>query len=188
MKLSVYAYGHPVLRKKAEVISNEYPELSKFIEDMWETMYHTRGIGLAAPQVGKAIRVFVVDTVQLEDDEDENNSFTGIKKVFINPVKIAESGEPWSYEEGCLSIPEVRGKVTRPAQIRIQYYDENFNLHDEVYDDMNARVIQHEYDHLEGILFTDLISPLKKQLIKKRLDKINKGDISMKYKMVFASK
>jgi peptide deformylase len=188
MKLPVYAYGHPVLRKKCEEISKDTPDLNQFIADMWETMYHTRGIGLAAPQVGKSYRIFVVDTVQLHDDEEKKPKFTGIKKVLINPVKIQEAGEPWAYEEGCLSIPEIRGKVSRPAQLRIQYYDENFKLHDEVFDDMNARVIQHEYDHIEGILFTDHLSLLKKQMVKGKLERIKKGEINTKYKMVFASR
>jgi len=188
MKLPVYAYGHPVLRKKCEEVDKDYPDLQQFIADMWETMYHTHGIGLAAPQVGKAIRVFVIDTEQMEDEEDEKDTFVGLKRVFVNPVKVKEAGEPWAYEEGCLSIPEIRGKVSRPGQLRIQYYDENFNFHDDVFDDMNARVIQHEYDHIEGILFTDHLSPLKKQLLKKRLEKIKKGEISPKYKMVFAPK
>jgi peptide deformylase len=186
MKLPVYAYGHPVLRKKCEEVDKDYPDLQQFIADMWETMYHTHGIGLAAPQVGKAIRIFVIDTEQMKDEEDEKDTFVGIKRVFVNPVKVKEAGEPWAYEEGCLSIPEIRGKVSRPGQLRIQYYDENFNFHDDVFDDMNARVIQHEYDHIEGILFTDHLSPLKKQLLKKRLEKIRKGEISPKYKMVFA--
>lgn len=188
MKLPVYAYGHPVLRKKCEEVDKDYPDLQQFIADMWETMYHTHGIGLAAPQVGKAIRIFVIDTEQMKDEEDEKDTFVGIKRVFVNPVKVKEAGEPWAYEEGCLSIPEIRGKVSRPGQLRIQYYDENFNFHDDVFDDMNARVIQHEYDHIEGILFTDHLSPLKKQLLKKRLEKIRKGEISPKYKMVFAPK
>lgn len=188
MKLSVYAYGHPVLRKKCEDVTKDNPEVQQFILDMWETMYHTNGIGLAAPQVGKALRIFVADTEQLNDEEDEKDNFIGIKKVFVNPVMVKEAGEPWSYEEGCLSIPEVRGKVSRPPQIRIQYYDENFNLYDDVFDGMNARVIQHEYDHIEGILFTDHLSALKKQLVKKKLEKIRKGEISPKYKMVFGPK
>ena len=188
MKLPVYAYGHPVLRKKCEEVNKETPDLTQFIADMWETMYFTRGIGLAAPQVGKSYRIFVVDTEQLHDDEENKPKFTGIKKVIINPVIIQEAGEPWAYEEGCLSIPEIRGKVSRPAQLRIQYYDENFNLHDDVFDDMNARVIQHEYDHIEGILFTDHLSFLKKQTVKSKLERIKRGEINTKYKMVFAPK
>jgi peptide deformylase len=188
MKLPIYAYGHPVLRKKCEAVEQNLPELNAFIEDMWETMYHTRGIGLAAPQVGKALRIFVADTEQLNDDEDDKENFIGIKKVFINPVKVKEAGEPWNYEEGCLSIPEIRGKVSRPPQIRLTYFDENFVQHDDVFDGMNARVIQHEYDHIEGFLFTDHLSALKKQLIKTKLEKIRKGEIKPKYKMVFGPK
>ncbi len=188
MKLPIYAYGHPVLRKKCEMVEPESPDLKQFIEDMWETMYHTKGIGLAAPQVGKAIRIFIADTEQLNDDEDDEDNFIGIKKVFINPLILKEAGDPWSYEEGCLSIPDLRGKVSRQPQVRLTYFDENFVKHDDVFDGMNARVIQHEYDHIEGILFTDHLSPLKKQLMKNKMEKIRKGEISPKYKMVFGPK
>jgi peptide deformylase len=188
MKLPIYAYGHPVLRKKCEIVEPESPDLKQFIEDMWETMYHTKGIGLAAPQVGKAIRIFFADTEQLNDDEDDEDNFIGIKKVFINPLILKEAGEPWAYEEGCLSIPDLRGKVSRQPQVRLTYFDENFVKHDDVFDGMNARVIQHEYDHIEGILFTDHLSPLKKQLMKNKMEKIRKGEISPKYKMVFGPK
>jgi peptide deformylase len=188
MKLPIYAYGHPVLRKKCEIVEPESPDLKQFIEDMWETMYHTKGIGLAAPQVGKAIRIFIADTEQLNDDEDDEDNFIGIKKVFINPLILKEAGEPWAYEEGCLSIPDLRGKVSRQPQVRLTYFDENFVKHDDVFDGMNARVIQHEYDHIEGILFTDHLSPLKKQLMKNKMEKIRKGEISPKYKMVFGPK
>jgi peptide deformylase len=188
MKLPIYAYGHPVLRKKCEEIEVNATDIKDFIADMWETMYHTRGIGLAAPQVGKAVRIFVADTEQLNDDEDEKDTFIGIKKVFINPLIVKEAGNPWAYEEGCLSIPELRGKVSRQPQIRITYLDENFVAHDDVFDGMNARVIQHEYDHIDGILFIDHLSSLKKQLIKSKLEKIRKGEINTKYKMVFGPK
>jgi len=184
MKLSVYAFGHQILRKKTEPVNEWNNELYKLIEDMWETMYHTRGIGLAAPQIGRSTRLFVVDTTQAEDEDQP--SFKGIKKVFINPQIIEEKGEEWLYEEGCLSIPEIRGKVSRKPQLKIRYQDKDQNFLEEIYDDLNARVIQHEYDHLEGILFTDHLSHLKKQLIKGKLEKIRKGDISTKYKMVFA--
>jgi peptide deformylase len=169
-------------------VEPESPDLKQFIEDMWETMYHTKGIGLAAPQVGKAIRIFIADTEQLNDDEDDEDNFIGIKKVFINPLILKEAGEPWTYEEGCLSIPDLRGKVSRQPQVRLTYFDENFVKHDDVFDGMNARVIQHEYDHIEGILFTDHLSPLKKQLMKNKMEKIRKGEISPKYKMVFGPK
>lgn len=191
MKLPVYAYGHPVLRKKCAEIDKDYPELKELMDNMWETMYHAKGMGIAAPQIGKNIRLFVVDTAQLDDDEDEEYDDNepvyenGIKSVFINPVIVAESGKKWAYEEGCLSIPDIRGKVDRLPQIRIQYYDENFELHDQVLDGLNARVVQHEYDHIEGILFTDHLSALKKRLIKKRLLKIQSGAIDPKYKMIF---
>lgn len=193
MKLPIYAYGHAVLRKKCEEINKDYPELSTLLENMWETMYHAKGMGLAAPQIGKNIRLFVVDTAQLESDEDDEDFDdgepeyeNGIKSVFINPVIVAEAGKKWAYEEGCLSIPEIRGKVDRQPQIRVQYLDENFELHDDVFDGLNARVIQHEYDHIQGVLFTDHLSALKKRLIKKKLDKIQTGAIETKYKMVFS--
>ena len=183
MILPVYAYGHPILRKETKDIDKDYPELKKLIEDMWETMYHAHGMGLAAPQIGRNIRLFLVDTEQI--DEEDRNGMQAIKKVFINPEIIEESGKEWSYEEGCLSIPHLRGNVKRPSQVCIEYYDENFELKEEVYDGLTARVIQHEYDHVEGILFTDLLQPLKKRLIKKKLEKIKKGKVDASYRMVF---
>jgi peptide deformylase len=187
MILPIYAYGHPILRKVGQDITPDYPQLSAVISNMWETMYHTRGMGLAAPQIGLAIRLFIIDTVQL-DAEDRENAPTAefLKQVFINPEIIEEAGKEWAYEEGCLSIPEVRGKVNRPAQVRIQYLDENFQKHDKIYDGMTARVIQHEYDHIEGILFTDHLGMLKKQLVSRRLNQISRGEYRGKYKMVFA--
>jgi len=183
MILPVYAYGHPILRKETEDIDANYPKLKELIADMWETMYHASGMGLAAPQIGRNIRLFLVDTEQI--DEEDRDGMQAIKKVFINPEIIEEAGKEWPYEEGCLSIPHIRGSVKRPAQVRIEYYDENFQLHEEVYDGLTARVIQHEYDHIEGVLFTDLLQPLKKRLIKKRLDKIRKGKVDAPYHMVF---
>ncbi|WCL82254.1 peptide deformylase [Saprospira sp. CCB-QB6] len=183
MKLAIYAYGHPVLRKECEEIENNSKGLEELIENMWETMYHAGGMGIAAPQVGQSLRLFLVDTLQLDE---EKNGEKGLKEVFINPIIIEEAGKPWTYEEGCLSIPDIHGKVKRKAQVRIEYYDQNFELKEKVFDGLNARVIQHEYDHIEGVLFTDYLTPLKKRMLKKRLDKIQTGDIPRRYKMVFA--
>ena len=183
MILPIYAYGQPVLKKVAQEIGADYPELRQLIADMKETMYHAEGVGLAAPQIGKSIRLFVVDVAPRMEEGKEDE---GIKRVFINPKKIDESGEVWAYEEGCLSIPDIRGDVDRPARIRLRYLDENFEEHEEVFDGMNARVIQHEYDHLEGILFTELLKPLKRRLIKRRLEKIKKGKVDCTYRLRFA--
>lgn len=184
MILPIYAYGHPVLRQVAQDISPEQPLLETFIANLWETMYHSKGVGLASPQVGESIRVFVVDTMQLE--KRQKNPVPGIKKVFINAHIVEESGEPWSYEEGCLSIPDIHGDVERPSVIRLRYLDEHFQPHEETFQGINARVIQHEYDHLEGVLFVDHLLPLKKRLIKNRLEKIRTGQIVPDYKMRFA--
>jgi peptide deformylase len=186
MKLAVYAYGHPILRKETEEIEADYPGLEKLIDDMFETMYHTSGMGLAAPQIGKAIRLFMIDTEQLDKDDREETATEYLKEVFINPIILDESGKKWEYEEGCLSIPDVRGNVGRYPKIRIEYYDRNFELKEKIFDGITARVIQHEYDHLEGVLFTDLLKPLKKRFVKKRLEKIRKGQIDPRYKMKFA--
>ena len=183
MILPIYAYGQPVLKKVGEEISPDYPDLQELIENMWETMYHAQGVGLAAPQIGKSIRLFVVDTVQMMEEGKESE---GIKKVFINAQKIEESGKRWVYEEGCLSIPDIRGDVERPPQLRIRYQDEQFEEHEEVFSGLNARVIQHEYDHIDGILFTELLKPIKKRRIKRKLDNIKKGEASAGYKMKFA--
>lgn len=185
MKLPVYAYGHPVLRKETEEIEADYPGLEKLIDNMFETMYYTSGMGLAAPQIGKPIRLFLVDTQQLDKDDREETSSEYIKEVFINPIILDESGKNWEYEEGCLSIPDVRGKVIRKPKIRIEYYDRNFELKEKIFDGITARVVQHEYDHLEGVLFTDLLKPLKKRFVKKKLEKIKKGQIDSRYKMIF---
>ena len=182
MILPIYAYGMPVLKKPTSSIQKDYPQLNELIDNMWETMYNSRGIGLAAPQIGLGIRLFIVDTVQLEN---EDTSFAGIKKVFINPQKIGETGEEWAYEEGCLSIPKVTGDVTRNERIRLKYMDEDFNEVVQDFDDMNARVIQHEYDHLEGVLFLDRLKPLKRRLLTRRLDQIKKGKVDVEYRMRF---
>ena len=183
MLLPIYAYGHPVLRKKAEEITADYPELSQFIASMWETMYHAEGVGLAAPQVGRAIRLFVIDTVQLEE---KGKDVVGFKKVFINAQKVEEKGKIWANEEGCLSIPDIRGDVDRLDTLTLRYMDENFVEHTETFNGINARVIQHEYDHTEGILFLEYLKPVKKAMIRGRLENIRKGKVKVDYKMKFA--
>lgn len=182
MILPIYAYGQPVLKKEAEDIQPDYPGLQELLENMWETMYFAEGVGLAAPQVGRSIRIFMVDTAQVEREDREE---VGIKKVFINAHKVEEGGNPWPYEEGCLSIPDVRGEVERPAQIRLRYVDENFEEHEEVFTGFNARVIQHEYDHIDGVLFTEHLKPIKRRLVRRKLDSIKKGKIKVDYKMKF---
>ena len=184
MILPIVAFGDPVLKEVAEDIEKDYPKLKELIQNMYETMYNASGIGLAAPQVGLPIRLFLVDTTEIKDEEFDGDS-AGIKKVFINATILKEFGKSWSYEEGCLSIPGIRENVTRQDTVEIEYLDENFEYHHETYKGLNARVIQHEYDHIEGILFTDLIKPLKKRLIKKKLNSISKGEIRVPYKMKF---
>ncbi len=182
MILPIYAYGQPVLKKKATDISSDYPELKQLLDNMWETMYNANGVGLAAPQIGKSIRIFLVDSVQMEEEEKD---FKGIKKAFINPVMIKEYGDEFSYEEGCLSIPDVRSEVIRQSDITIRYMDEEFNEKEESFSGINARVIQHEYDHIEGKLFTEKLPPLRKRLIKRRLESIKKGKVRVDYRMRF---
>jgi len=182
MILPIYAYGHPVLKKEAADIDKDYPELETLIANMWETMYNAEGVGLAAPQIGLPIRIFLVDTVQTMEEGKEEE---GLKKVFINAHKIEEAGEPWDYEEGCLSIPHIRGDVERPAQVKMKYMDENFEEHEEVFTGIHARVIQHEYDHIDGILFTEHLKPLRRRMVKRKLEKIKKGDVEAHYKMKF---
>lgn len=184
MILPIVAFGDPVLRKEADEIDQNYPNLDKLIVNMIETMHKAPGVGLAAPQVGLPIRLFVVDTESLYEDE-KGQEDQGIKKVFINPIILDEWGEKWDFEEGCLSIPGVREKVNRHSKLKIEYYDEDFNLHEEEYDGMNARVIQHEYDHIEGVLFTDYLGGLKKRRLQRKLRSISKGEIDIDYKMRF---
>ena len=189
MVLPITAYGDPVLRKKAKEISEDYPNLKELIENMWETMYGAYGVGLAAPQVGLPIRIFMIDTSPFAEDEDlseeERKELESLKKVFINAKILEETGDEWAFNEGCLSIPEVREDVFRKPEIKIEYFDEDFNKHTEVYKGLAARVIQHEYDHIEGILFTDKLSSLKKRLIKGKLTNISKGKIKVDYRMKF---
>lgn len=189
MVLPIIAYGDPVLRKVATDINQEYPNLDKLIENMWETMYNASGVGLAAPQIGLPIRLFVIDTTPFSDDEDlakeEQEALNGFKKVFINATIEEESGEEWTFNEGCLSIPDVREDVSRQGTIVISYLDENFKEQKETFDGLRARVVQHEYDHIEGVLFTDKLSSLKKRLIKNKLGNISKGKINSEYRMRF---
>jgi peptide deformylase len=180
MILPIVAYGDSVLKKKAEEIPVGTP-LSELIADMYETMYNAHGIGLAAPQIGKSIRLFITDGTVLED-EPELKDF---KKVFINPIIVEETGDLWTMEEGCLSIPNIRENVSRKENVHIRYYDENWNLHEKTYTGMAARIIQHEYDHIEGILFVDYLPPLKKRMLKNKLLNISKGAISVEYRMRF---
>ncbi|WP_236980442.1 peptide deformylase [Membranihabitans maritimus] len=182
MILPIYAYGQPVLKKVAKHIDSDFPDLPRLIDDMWETMYNASGVGLAAPQIGKSIRMFIVDTIQLREEEDKEN---GIKGVFINPEKLEEYGEDFSYEEGCLSIPDIRADVTRQSKLKLKYFNENFEERIEEFEGVNARVIQHEYDHIEGILFIEKINPLKRNILRRKLDKIRKGKINSEYKMSF---
>ncbi|MCU0421506.1 MAG: peptide deformylase [Bacteroidia bacterium] len=176
----IVAYGDPVLRKKAQHITREYDGLNDLIESMFETMYASNGVGLAAPQIGKSINLFIIDTTSFEDEK-----YPGLKKIFINAEIIEEQGERWDFEEGCLSIPHIRENVKRHPQIRIKYVDADFNPQEEVYDGIAARVIQHEYDHIKGVLFIDHISELKKRLIKNKLTNIAKGGVKVDYKMRF---
>ncbi len=183
MKLPILAYGDPILKRKAVEIDEDYPDLSKLIADMFETMYAANGVGLAAPQIGLSIRLFVVDASPYEDEDEPD--LKGFKKVFINPIMMEESGEKWAFNEGCLSIPDVREDVKRHEIIRINYLDENWEEHEETFKGLAARVIQHEYDHIEGKLFTDYMTPLRKAMIKGKLDTIAKGLVDVDYKMKF---
>lgn len=191
MVLPIYAYGSPVLREECEEIE-EGTDISDFIADMFETMYASQGVGLAAPQVGKALRLFVVDASPFAEDEPENEEeaknfeiLKDFKKVFINPIIEEEEGKPWSFSEGCLSIPNIREDVTRKSVIKISYFDENWNYHEDTFGGVVARVIQHEYDHIEGTLFIDHLNPLKKRLLKRKLEDIAKGKVSVNYRMKF---
>ena len=188
MILPIRAFGDNVLRKKAHDIEKDYPELQTLIDNMFETMYGANGIGLAAPQIGLDIRLFVVDVSPLSEDEDYEDiadELKDFKKVFINARILEESGEEWKFNEGCLSIPEVREDVKRKSTIKIEYYDRNFVKHTDTFSDIRARVIQHEYDHIEGILFTDHLSALKKKIVKGKLQKIANGEVAVSYKMRF---
>ena len=182
MILPIYAYGQPVLKKVAKPITPDYKDLQGLIANMWETMDHANGVGLAAPQIGKSIRLFLIDSGPMHDDGQEH---LGKRGVFINAEILEEAGDDCSYSEGCLSIPDITGEVERAEEITIRYFDENFVEHTETFDGMNARVIQHEYDHIEGILFTEYLKPLKRRMINRKLDKIKKGETDAAYRMKF---
>lgn len=193
MILPIVAYGHPTLRKVCEPIDAQYPDLKVLIDNMWATMYHTNGVGIAAPQVNHPVRIFVVDTEQIVEGFDEQDKIDypneqPIKQVFINAQIVALEGEPWKYNEGCLSIPKVREDVSRAARVTLEYVNENFEPQVETFDGITARVILHEYDHIDGKLFIDHLSPLKRKLIKKKLDDITKGKVNIGYRMLFPKK
>lgn len=195
MILPIVAYGHPVLRKTARDIEPHFPELDKLIEDMWETMYASNGVGLAAPQVNRDIRLFVMDSAQIfanmdEEERQEENypDAPGIKQVFINAHIVEEHGEDWPYNEGCLSIPKIRENILRAEEVTLDYMDEHFKKHRKTFNGVTGRIILHEYDHIDGKLFIDHISPLKRKLLKRKLDDISKGNVSVDYKMSFPKK
>jgi len=189
MIVPITAYGDPVLRKVSKEIDATYPKLEQLIDNMWETMYNASGVGLAAPQIGLAIRLFVIDTTPFAEGDDfskaEKEQLDGFKKVFINPVIEEERGAEWTFNEGCLSIPDVREDVSRKSAIKISFLDEDFNKQTAVFDGILARVIQHEYDHIEGVLFTDKLSSLKKRILKGKLSNISSGKIEVEYRMRF---
>ena len=184
MILPIIAFGSPILRTKCSEVTQDFPDLDILIENMRETMYEAHGVGLAAPQINKAIRLFLIDTTPFVDDEDETEDVI-VKQVFINARILEETGEGWSFNEGCLSIPDIREDISRKPSITIEYFDDNFEKHTDTYDGLTARVIQHEYDHIDGILFTDRISALRKRMIKGKLMDISKGKVDVAYKMRF---
>jgi peptide deformylase len=195
MILPIYAYGHPVLRAECEEFDKDYPGLDQLISDMYETMYNASGVGLAAPQVGKNLRLFIVDATQYAEDYKDSKDpeerkeyeiLKDFKKVFYNPIIVEESGDEWGFEEGCLSIPEIRAEVTRQEFVVVEYYNENWELVEERYEGFAARVIQHEYDHIEGVLFTDKVNPVRRRLLQRKLNNIKNGNIKLNYKMKFA--
>lgn len=187
MVLPVYVYGMSVLRRVAREIPEDFEGLDQLIEDLFETMHASDGVGLAAPQVGKSLRIFVVDTTPMADNVEEPE-LKDFKRVFINPIIINEFDEPWSFEEGCLSLPHIREEVVRPSRVRIEYYDEHWNLLEEEYGGVRARVIQHEYDHLDGKLFVDRINPIRRKLLTPRLNAISKGKVESEYKIIYPNK
>ena len=191
MVLPIVAYGDAVLKKKAQDITADYPNLVQVIQNMFDTMTNAKGVGLAAPQIGLSIRLFIVDaTPYAEDQEDEKKKkeLEGFRKIFINAKIVNENGDQWKFNEGCLSIPTIREDVERKPKVRIKYLDENFEEHIEEYDGIRARIIQHEYDHIEGVLFVDKINPLRKRLLKRKLTDISKGDVEVSYRMKFPLK
>lgn len=190
MTLPIVAYGSPVLRKVCDEISSDYPALDNLIADMWETMYNSNGVGLAAPQINVPIRLFVMDSEQIfenqeEDEKEDYPDAPGFKGVFINAHIAALNGKEWAYNEGCLSIPKIREDIQRNEEVTLEFEDENFNTHTKTFNGITARVILHEYDHIEGKLFIDYLKPLKRKLIKRKLDDISKGKIKVDYRMIF---
>ncbi|HEX2608825.1 MAG TPA: peptide deformylase [Flavisolibacter sp.] len=195
MILPIVAYGHPVLRKVASDIDSNYPDLPKLLEDMWETMYASNGVGLAAPQINRDIRVFVIDSAQIftnmdEEERKEENypDAPGVKQVFINAHIVEEQGDDWPYNEGCLSIPKIREDIRRAEAVTLEYQDENFKTHRKTFNGITGRIILHEYDHIDGKLFIDHLSPLKRKLLKRKLDDISKGNVKVDYRMLFPKK
>ena len=193
MILPIIAFGNPVLKRIADEVPENFEGLSSLLTDMFETMYAAKGVGLAAPQIGESIRLFIVDGSPFANEEGEEIDpkaigIEGFKKVFINPIIEEESGDLWPFQEGCLSIPKIRENVSRKERIYVSYYDENWSFHRDEFDGYKARIIQHEYDHLEGILFTDKLSPLKKKLLSKRLGNVSIGIVEVDYKMKFNKK
>jgi peptide deformylase len=188
MLLPIVAYGDTVLRQKCKNINSNFEGLQVLLENMWQTMYKAEGVGLAAPQIGLPIRLFIVDTIPFEEKRKKDLTFKGFRKVFINAEILERTGAPWPFEEGCLSIPGIREEVFRPESITLKYFDEHFVQHTDTFESLNARVIQHEYDHIEGILFIDHLKSLKKKLLQPKLQKISKGIVSVDYKMKFAFK
>jgi len=193
MILPIVAYGNPVLREVAQDITADYPGLDKLIEDMWETMYASNGVGLAAPQINKPIRLFVIDSAQIfnnmDEEEKAENEYPdtpGVKQVFINAHIVEEGGDDWPYNEGCLSIPKIREDIYRAEEVTIEYMDEKFQKHTKTFDGITGRIILHEYDHIDGKLFIDHLPPLKRKLLKRKLDDISKGKIRVDYKMAFS--
>jgi peptide deformylase len=187
----IVAYGSPVLRKVCKDITPDHPQLNKLVEDMWETMYNSKGVGLAAPQINNDVRLFVIDSIQIIEslDEKEKKDYpndAGYKGVFINAHIAAVNGEDWAYNEGCLSIPKIREDIYRKEEVTIDFLDENFAPHTKTFNGITARVILHEYDHIEGKLFIDLLMPLKRKLLKRKLDDITKGKVNVDYKMAFS--
>ena len=190
MILPIVAYGSPILRTVAKDITPDYPGLAKLLEDMWETMYASNGVGLAAPQINKDIRLFVIDSAQIfeNQDEDEKGLYPdepGTKEVFINAHIVEFGGDDWSYNEGCLSIPKIREDISRSQTVTLEYFDENFEPQTKTFDGITGRIIQHEYDHIEGKLFIDYLKPLKRKLLKGKLDDITKGKVKVDYRMVY---
>jgi peptide deformylase len=185
MILPIVAYGDPRLRKECEEIEQSNAELETIINNMFETMENAKGIGLAAPQIGLNLRLFIIDTTPLTEDKEDKLEVKPLKKVFINPELITEDGKEWKFNEGCLSIPEIREDIYRKPDIEISYCDENFQYHEENFNGVEARIIQHEYDHIEGTLFVDYLSPLKKRLLKRKLKEISDGKVTVTYKMNF---